>query len=193
VISLVHVVGSSRLRIVALLVVSVVPALVLFGWLQAQVNVAPSPPPLGSPAPPVNLAVLYGGNASLTQERGNVVVMNFWASWCAPCRGEMPALQHVADDLRGEHFTLFEVNLEEDAAAIDPVRQQLGVSTPILLDIQGDVTQRYGVRTLPATFVIDQQGNLRLEHLGSLVDGDAQTEWSAVWVEQQANTLLESG
>jgi thiol-disulfide isomerase/thioredoxin len=187
------VIGSSRLRIVALLVVAVVPALALFAWLQAQVNVTPSPPALGSPAPPVNLALLYGGDASLDRQRGNVVVMNLWATWCAACRTEMPSLQRVADDLGTERFTLFEVNLGEDAAAIDPFRQQLGLRTPVLLDVQGDVAQRYGVGTLPATFVIDQQGDLRLEHLGPLVEGDASTAWSAPWVEQQARALLESG
>jgi peroxiredoxin len=186
-------IGSSRLRVVGLLVAGVVPALVLFAWLQAQVNVAPSPPALGSPAPPFDLALLYGGEANLDQQRGNVVVMNFWATWCAACRNEMPPLQRVADDFQTERFTLLEVNLEEDAAAVDPFRQQLGLRTPILLDVQGDVTQRYGVGTLPATFVIDQHGNLRLEHVGPLVDGDAHTEWSTPWVEQQARLLLESG
>jgi peroxiredoxin len=177
---------------VALLVACVVPGLVLFAGLQAQVNVAPSPPALDSPAPPVNLALLYGGDASLDQEHGKVVVMNFWATWCAQCRDDMPALQDVADDLGTRRFALFEVNLGEDAAAIDPFRQQLGLQMPFLLDVQGDVTQRYGVATLPATFVIDQQGDVRLEHLGPLVEGDAQTEWSAAWVEQQAQALLGS-
>ena len=169
-----------------------VPALVLFAGLQAQMNVAPSPPVLGAPAPPLDLELLHGGDASLEQERGKVVVMNFWATWCASCRGDVPSLQDVADDLDTRRFSLFEVNLGEDAAAIDPLRQQLGLHMPVLLDVQGDVTQRYGVATLPATFVIDQQGDLRQEHLGPLVEGDAQTEWSAPWVEQQARALLGS-
>jgi thiol-disulfide isomerase/thioredoxin len=184
---------STRLRIAAMLVVIVVPALALFGWLQSAANVAPSVPPSGSPAPPVSLTRLYGGAASLTQERGNVVVLNFWATWCDSCPGEMSALQRVADDLRAEHFSVFEVDYEEDAATIDPARQQFGLRMPILLDARGDVTQRYGASMLPSTFLIDQQGILRYGHLGPLGDGDAQTQWSTAWLEQQARSLLESG
>ena len=102
----------------------------------------------------------------------------------------MPALQRLADDLKDQQFTLFEVDLQEDAAAIDPFRRQLALNLPILLDEDGAVTQRYGVRALPSTFVIDQNGIVRQQHLGPLLDGGADTAWSTAWLEQQVRALL---
>ncbi len=185
--------GSTPLRVSVLLVAIVIPALVLWAFLQTAANVVPSLPPLDSPAPPVSLALLYGGDASLAQQRGMVVVMNFWATECIACQDEMPGLQQVADDLQGKPFSLFEVDVEEDAATVDPFRQQLGLRMPILLDAQADVAQRYGASTLPSTFLIDQEGILRQEHLGPLNVGDAQTQWSTAWLEQQVRALLASG
>src|SRR5207237_4602924 len=133
---------SPGLRVVALLLVGVLAIAAGLGWLQMQATSAPGLPRLGSPAPQVNLPLLDGSTAELSKQRGKVVVLNFWATWCDPCRAEMPALQHVADDLQSERFTLFEVDLQEDAATIDPFRRQLGLRMPILLDGDGEVTQR---------------------------------------------------
>ena len=183
---------STRLSIVVLLLVGGIAAAALFWWLQLQVTSGTSPPRPGSAAPQVNLPLLDGGTADLAQERGKVVVLNFWATWCVPCRAEMPALQHVADDLQSERFTLFEVDLQEDAATIDPFRRQLGLRMPILLDGDGEVTQRYGVRALPSTFLIDKQGVVHQQHLGPLIEGEGEgTLWSTAWLEQQIRVLLE--
>jgi protein SCO1 len=117
-----------------------------FAWYQAR---AAAPPPVarpGSPAPPITLPLLDGGDADLARQRGNVVLLNFWATWCVPCRTEMPALQRLADGLRGERFVLFTVDLQEDAAAIEPFRRELGLGLPVLLDRDGEVTRSYGVR-----------------------------------------------
>jgi len=107
----------------------------------------------GLPAPSVNLPALDGGARDLAQERGKVVLLNFWATWCIPCRTEMPELQGLADDLQGEPFVLFTIDLQEDASTITPFRQELGLRLPVLLDQDGDVTRTYGVRALPATFL----------------------------------------
>jgi thiol-disulfide isomerase/thioredoxin len=67
-----------------------------------------------------------------TQERGKVVLLNFWATWCIPCRTEMPELEALANDLQGESFTLFTIDLQEDAATITPFRRELGLRLPML-------------------------------------------------------------
>jgi thiol-disulfide isomerase/thioredoxin len=161
-----------------------------FAWYQAR---AAAPPPVarpGSPAPPITLPLLDGGDADLARQRGNVVLLNFWATWCVPCRTEMPALQRLADGLWGERFVLFTVDLQEDAAAIEPFRRELGLGLPVLLDRDGEVTRSYGVRALPATFLIDQRGVLRQQRLGPLVEGGADTPWSGAWITEQVRALL---
>src|SRR6266702_3318701 len=74
---------------------------------------------------------------------------------------EMPELQGLADDLHGQPFVLFTIDLQEDAETIGPFRRELGLRLPVLLDEDGDVTRSYGVRALPATFLIDRDGILR--------------------------------
>src|SRR6266581_4671325 len=103
-----------------------------------------------SPAPTVSLPALDGGSRDLAQERGKVVLLNFWATWCIPCRTEMPELQSLAADLQGESFTLFTIALQEDAATITLFRRELGLRLPVLLGEDGQVTRSYVVRALPA-------------------------------------------
>jgi len=164
-----------------------------FTWFQMRAASTPAIARPGSPAPDIKLRLLDGGNGDLAQQRGNVVLVNFWATWCIPCRTEMPELQRLADGLQGERFMLFTVDLQEDAATINPFRQELGLRLPVLLDQDGDVTQRYGVRALPATFLIDQNGVLRQQRLGPLVEGGADTPWSSAWIVEQVQALLGHG
>jgi thiol-disulfide isomerase/thioredoxin len=156
---------------------------------------APTPPAAGQPggpAPDFSLPLADGGGGSrtLAQQRGKVVLLNFWATWCEPCRAEMPALQQLDQDLRDRPFALYPINLQEDAATVDPYTQQIGFQVPVLLDQEGAVTRAYGVRGLPATFLIDRSGVVRAQHLGPLVEGDAGTEWSQAWVAARVEDLL---
>ncbi|TME27312.1 MAG: TlpA family protein disulfide reductase [Chloroflexi bacterium] len=145
----------------------------------------------GAPAPDFSLSVLDGGTQDLLRERGNVVLLNFWATWCIPCREEMPELQRLADDLRGQQFTLLTIDLQEDAASINAFRTELGLRLPVLLDEDGEVTRSYGVRALPATFLIDQRGVLRQQRLGPLAQGDGETPWTRSWIARQVQAFLE--
>jgi thiol-disulfide isomerase/thioredoxin len=148
---------------------------------------------VGAPAPDLRLPLLDGGTEDLVRERGKVVLLNFWATWCVPCREEMPELQRLADDLREQPFTLLTIDLGEDSQAIAAFRQDLGLRLPVLLDEDGDVAQSYGVRALPATFLIDAGGALRRQRLGPLVTGEVDTPWSRAWIATQVRTLLEGG
>jgi thiol-disulfide isomerase/thioredoxin len=147
----------------------------------------------GAPAPQIALPVVGGGTSDLRAERGKVVLVNFWATWCEPCRSEMPGLQQLADELGSRPFRVYSVDLQEDAEQVAAFQQQLGLHLHVVLDQDGDVTRAYGVRALPATFLIDQQGVLRQQRLGPLLAGGADTTWSEAWLADQVRSLLGSG
>jgi thiol-disulfide isomerase/thioredoxin len=147
----------------------------------------------GAAAPPISLPVVGGGTSSLSAERGKVVLVNFWATWCEPCKSEMPGLQQLADELRGRPFVLYSVDLQEEAAQVEAFQRDYKLNLYAVLDQDGDVTRAYGVRALPATFLIDQQGVLRQQRLGPLLPGGAETTWSEPWLAAQVRTLLASG
>ncbi len=150
------------------------------------------PARVGDAAPDFELPLLEGGSAQLSAERGRVVVLNFWATWCEPCRGEMPALQALGEELRGQPLTLWAIDYQEDAPHVRAFRDELGLRLMLLLDADGTVARKYGARGLPATFVVDRHGVLREAHLGQLLSGDAGTPWTSAWLEARVRELLVS-
>lgn len=164
----------------------------VLGWL-TLLHPAPDAPTVarpGAPAPQIALQVVGGGMSNLAAERGKVVLVNFWATWCEPCKSEMPALQQLADELPGQSFVLYSVDLQEDAPQVEAFERQYGLHLFAVLDDGGDVTRAYGVRALPATFLIDQRGVLHQQRLGPLLAGAADTTWSEAWVATQVRSLL---
>src|SRR5207244_5875493 len=111
----------------------------------------------GAPAPQIALPVVGGGTSDLTSDRGKVVLVNFWATWCEPCRSEMPALQQLANQLDDQPFRLYSVDVQEDTKAIDAFKQQYALTLYALIDEDGAVSRAYGVRGIPSTFLIDQK------------------------------------
>lgn len=108
-------------------------------------------------APDFTLTSTTGETVSLSDYRGQVVVLNFWATWCGPCRYEMPALQRVSQELNGPAVVLG-VNQGEDAAEITRFAATVGVDYPLLLDSDSATNRRYRVRALPTTLFIDANG-----------------------------------
>ncbi|HET6316820.1 MAG TPA: TlpA disulfide reductase family protein [Chloroflexota bacterium] len=153
---------------------------------------APTIARVGAPAPPITLPVLGGGTADLAADRGKVVLVNFWATWCEPCKSEMPALQQLKDELNGQPFAMYSIDLQEDSEAIAAFQKQYGLNLHVLLDEDGAVTRTYGVRGLPATFVIDRGGVVRVQRLGPLLSGGPDTTWSEPWLAEQVRSLLGS-
>lgn len=123
----------------------------------------PSAPREGFYAPDFTLDLLGGGQVTLSELRGNAVVVNLWASWCPPCRAEMPAIEKVYQAYKNLGVVVLGVNTtyqdsESDAAAF--VREY-GLTFPIPLDRDGSVSRRYALSGLPTTFFIDRKGIIR--------------------------------
>jgi peroxiredoxin len=118
------------------------------------------------PAPPFTLAAKGGSNVSLSQYKGQVVMINFWASWCGPCREEMPLLETIYKKYSKLGFTMIGVNVEPDSKAADEWLKATPVSFPILYDTDSKVSKLYEVAGMPSTVIIDRNGNLRKLHRG---------------------------
>ncbi len=125
-----------------------------------------SEPRVGAPAPDFTLENRAGGTVSLSDLRGEVVLLNFWATWCPPCREEMPLLDQIYSRYEALGFTLLGVNVEQDSRLADRFLADVPVSFPILLDPKEQVSQLYRVPAMPTTVIIDRQGTVRYIHHG---------------------------
>ncbi len=118
------------------------------------------------PAPDFTLRALDGPNLRLQEQRGRVVMVNFWATWCGPCRQEMPQLNKLYDKYRSAGFVLLGVNVDEDSRNAATAAAKLGVKFPVLLDSDKKVSQLYDLATMPSTVLIDRDGRVRYVHRG---------------------------
>jgi peroxiredoxin len=115
-------------------------------------------PVVGTPAEDFRLVDLEGKQQSLSQYRGKVVLVNFWATWCKPCTTEMPAMQTMYDKLRDKGFVVLAVNeLEDDAKVREHIKQH-GHTFPVLMDRDNKVANQFGVFGLPVSVFIDEKG-----------------------------------
>jgi peroxiredoxin len=119
-----------------------------------------------APAPDFTLNSRSGKPLSLAQYKGQVVMLNFWASWCAPCKQEMPLLETIQKKYGKLGFTLIGVNVEPDSQAANAVLEKIPVSFPIVYDTESKVSKLYEVSGMPSTVIIDRKGQVRLLHKG---------------------------
>lgn len=132
--------------------------------IAATTGGAPPPSPReGFSAPDFTLETLDGGQMTLSDLRGQVVLVNFWASWCPPCRAEMPAIERVYRSYKDLGLEVLAVNTtnQDDVASAAAFVQELGLSFPIPLDHTGAVSASYNLRGLPSSYFIDEQGVIR--------------------------------
>ncbi|MBA4601187.1 thiol-disulfide oxidoreductase ResA [Thermoactinomyces mirandus] len=127
----------------------------------------------GEKAPNFELSTLDGKTVKLSDFKGRVILLNFWGTWCEPCRTEMPALQKAYENYHKEDFVVLAVNIAETDVAVSSFADQYGLTFPVLLDRNRDVTRLYQVGPIPSTFFIDKDGKIsnKVEgplHLGQL-------------------------
>ncbi len=117
-------------------------------------------------APDFALKSTNGKNLRLSEYRGDVVMINFWASWCGPCRQEMPLLEELFQEYEPLGFTILGVNVEENSADAKKLLKKIPVSFPILFDNTSTVSRLYDVVAMPSTVLVDRDGNMRYLHQG---------------------------
>ena len=159
---------------------------VLLGGLVVLIQ-TPSQPNLPRPAPDFILPDLNGQAVRLSQHKGKVVLLNVWATWCGPCRQEMPTMEALAQRLKGEDFIMLAASQDVDGATtVGPYLQEGGYTFPVLLDIRGEVGKKYGVTGYPETFIIDRQGQIVYHHIGY-------NNWVQPRVETALRRLIQNG
>jgi peroxiredoxin len=142
--------------------------LILAAALAVAANTAaPAIAPLAT-APDFTLHTMNGPNLRLAEQRGRVVMVNFWATWCGPCREEMPQLNRLYQKYKGAGFVLLGVNVDDDTRKAADVAGKLGVTFPVLLDTDKTVSKLYDLSTMPSTVLIDRDGKVRYVHRGYL-------------------------
>jgi thiol-disulfide isomerase/thioredoxin len=117
-------------------------------------------------APDFTLSSNQGNNLRLEELRGQVVLLNFWASWCGPCRQEMPILDELHKRYERAGFKVLGVNVEPDSAEANRLLKKIPVTFPILYDTDSTVSKLYDVQAMPTTVLIDRDGNQRFLHKG---------------------------
>lgn len=137
-----------------------VPLLIAFGAMQAGAV------GLKDEAPDFTLKSLDGGNLRLEEYRGQVVLINFWASWCGPCRQEMPILDRLHHRYEDTGFAVLGVNVEGEAAPAQEIVDKTNVTFPILIDDGQHVSEMYNLEAMPSTVVVDRDGVVRYIHRG---------------------------
>ena len=118
------------------------------------------------PAPSFTLTALSGQPATLNQFKGQVVMVNFWATWCGPCQQEMPLLDQMYKKYKPAGFTLIGVNVDKEEPAVKELLARKPVSFPVLLDPANQVSKAYHVNEMPSSVIIDRKGEIRYVHKG---------------------------
>ncbi|MCC7371566.1 MAG: TlpA family protein disulfide reductase [Chloroflexi bacterium] len=125
---------------------------------------------IGQPAPALQLPLVGGGETNLEAFKGRPVVVNFWATWCEPCRAEMPALERAQQKYRDQGLAVIGVDMQERDDEIQAFLTQVGVTFPSLVDRTGEVTRQWRATGLPTTFLIDRQGIIQDVRVGPFTD-----------------------
>lgn len=159
-----------KIAVVATLAAALLGVAVYWNLKAEPVSKTESRPEVGFPAPDFALTDLDGNPVRLSELRGQPVFINFWATWCPPCREEMPEIQKVYEE-KGEKVKFLAINLTGTEKSTDSVRRFLssnGYTFPVLLDQDGSAAQRYLVRAIPTSFFVNAQGVVSYKHTGPM-------------------------
>jgi cytochrome c biogenesis protein CcmG/thiol:disulfide interchange protein DsbE len=133
-------------------------------------DTAPGPLP-DRPAPDFTLLTLDGTTVTLSKLKGQVALINIWATWCPPCRAEMPTIQATYEQYREQGFTVLAVDLQEDPRTVAGFMREFKLTFPALLDTDGAVSQAYQASALPSSFFVDRKGIIRAVYRGPMPRG----------------------
>ena len=118
------------------------------------------------PAADFKLPLLSAETRSLSDYKGKVVFLNFWATWCPPCREEMPAMEKLYQRFKNEGLVFLAVDIQEGRKEVEAFIKERGFSFPVALDEKGEAAGLYGIRSIPTTFIVDKDGNIIAAAIG---------------------------
>ncbi len=127
-------------------------------------------------APDITLPGLNGQTVKLSDFKGQVVMVNFWASWCQPCRTEMPLIEDLYNKFKKIGFTVLAVNVDEEPENARKMLKEVPVSFPVVLDSKNKMIEKYEVQAMPSTYMVDRKGNIREIHRGYKPGDEAEYE-----------------
>ncbi len=122
---------------------------------------------VGEPAPDFKLENLDGQSVSLSDLRGKPVLLNFWTTWCDPCRAEMPYLQQVYEEWSGKGLVVLAINIGESPSEVKRFLQTYNLSLPVLLDTKEATARKYNITGIPTSFFIDKDGIIQVKIIGA--------------------------
>ena len=159
--------------LVSVLFLALVGGLVAVGWLTREPAVTLE---VGEPSPPLELPSIRGGTLSLEELRGNVVLLNIWATWCPPCVKEMPSMQRVYEMHRDDGLEILAVAVDDEPGVrqadgrieglVSEFVERFGLTFPVVVDPTGDTERAFDTEYLPTTVLIDRQGRIRATEVG---------------------------
>lgn len=137
----------------------------------------------GGATPALELSDMQGAKHRLADYRGKVVLVNFWATWCVPCRDEMPSIERLRSSLDNRRFAVLAVNLAEPESRIQKFLDAVRLNFPVLLDRDAKIARAWQAKMLPATYIVGPDGRIRYRHLGEL-------DWSKPEIRAQIAGLM---
>ncbi len=154
-------------------------AAVAFGASAAELN-----PWQGGATPPLTVEDLDGKSHDLADYRGKVVLVNFWATWCEPCRAEMPSIDRLRSSLKGKPFQVLAVNMAEPLSRIEKFTASMPLGFSVLRDRDGSASKAWKAKLLPASYLIGRDGRIHYVAYGEL-------DWTSAAVRERVNELLQ--
>ena len=156
------------------------------GCAQKKKESASLPAVIGNPAPDFSLSG-PAGDTRLSALKGKLVLVHFWATWCPPCREELPSLAGLNEKMAGKPFRLLAVSIDQEGnEAVQKLFGRLGITLPVLLDPSSQVAKQYGITGVPETFIISPSGVILKKVVGSM-------EWSSPEILAYLNDAMKSG